>query len=398
MSASLEEELRAALDAASQFVHARAGLADRARLTARRRRRRLAAAIAATTAVLLVAAGGSYLLAGRHQSAPELTRQHRPKSGPMYLKGLPADYQVQQLAVSGRYLYVLTNGPDVLSAYDRATGKLVRAVAVPDPTVLAVGPGGLVWFMSTASSNSGGLWLLSPDLRLRSAYGGIQSTIILPVSRTTALIPTQYGLLTVRMPAPGQPGRATAHTEPGTSVGPSQDTAPRTWAGYLKGRVVVAATNGYGYNSHIVIAGQPRVRFGGSLRQQVGYVGGTGGSLWVSTFAIHNSNADASGPLVRLNGELRVTTPEFVRASPVLAKTEEIWAVGETVLAATAAAGHALVCFAAGSATGPIATLPVSGQVVALAVAQGTVYVSTQRSETNGAWAVARYPLPAGCR
>ncbi len=103
---------------------------------------------------------------------------------------------------------------------------------------------------------------------------------------------------------------------------------------------------------------------------------GTGGSLWVSTFAIHNSNADASGPLVRLDGQLRVTTPEFVRASPVLAKTEEIWADGETVLAATAAAGHALVCFAAGSATGPVATLPVSGQVVALAATQDTVYVT----------------------
>lgn len=399
MSASLEEELRAALDAASEFVHARAGLADRARLTVRRRRRRLAAAIAATTAVLLVAAGGSYLLAGRHKSAPELTRQHHPKSGPMYLKGLPADYQVQQLAVGGRYLYVLTNGPDVLSAYDRATGKLVRAVAVPaDPTVLAVGPGGLVWFMSAASSSSGGLWLLSPDLRLRSAYGGIQTNIILPVSRTTALIPTQYGLLTVRMPAPGQPGRATAHTEPGTSVGPSQNTAPNSWAGYLNGRVAVQATNGYGYDSHVVIAGQPSVRFGGSMRQQVGYVTGTGGSLWVSTFAFHYSNADASGPLVRLDGQLRVTTPEFVRASPLLAKTEEIWADGETVLAATATAAHALVCFAAGSATGPVATLPVSGHVVALAATEDTVYVTTQRSEINRAWAVSSYPLPASCR
>jgi hypothetical protein len=400
MSTNLDEELRAALDAASEFVHPRPGLADRARLIARRRRRRLAAAIAATTAVLLVVAGGSYMLAGRHQSAPELSRQeHRPKSGPMYLKGLPADYQIQQLAVSGRYLYVLTNGPDVLSAYDRVTGKLVHAVAVPgDPTVLAVGPGGLVWFMSTASSNSGGLWLLSPDLRLRSAYGGIQANIILPVSRTTALIPTQFGLLTVRMPPPGQPGRASAHQERGTGLGPALNTAPSTWAGYLDGRPVVEVTNGYGYDSHLVVAGQPGVRFGGSLQHQVGYVVGAGGSLWVATFAIHNSNADASGPLVRLDGQLRTTTPEFVRASPVLAKTEEIWADGETVMAATATAGHALVCFASGSATGPVATLPVSGQVVALAVAQDTVYVTTQRSQTNGARAVSRYPLPASCR
>jgi hypothetical protein len=400
MNASLEEELGAVLDAASEFVQPRPGHAERARLTARRHRQRLVAAIAATTTVLLAAAGGGYLLAGRHQSAPELTRQqHQPKSGPMYLQGLPADYQVQQLAVSGRYLYVLTNGPDVLSAYDRATGQLVRAVTVPgDPDVLAVGPGGLVWFMSSASSNTGGLWLMSPDLRLRSAYGAVQSSIILPVSRTTALIPTQYGLLTVRMPAPGQPGRGTAHRDPGTSVGPGLNTAPNTWAGYLNGRVAVLATNGYGYDSHVVIAGQPSIRFGGSLRQQAGYVISTGSSLWVSTFVIHNSSADASGPLVRLNGQLRPTTPEFVRASPVLARTKEIWADGDTVWAATAAPGHTLVCFAAGSAMGPVVTLPVSGQVVALAATRDTVYVSTQRSQTNGARAVARYPVPASCR
>ncbi len=396
MNTSLEDELRAALDAASEFVQARPGLAGRVRLSARRRRRRRTAVIAATTAVLLIAASASYVLAGRHQSAPELTRrQHHPKSGPMYLKGLPADYQVQQLAVSGPYLYVLTDGPDVLSVYDRATGKLVRAVTVPaDPVVLAVGPGGLVWFVST----TGGLWLLSPDLRLRSSYSAIQTNIILAVSRTTALLPTQYGLLTVQMPTPGQPGRATAHRDPGTSVGPSQNTAPNTWAGYLNGRVAVLATNGYGYDSHLVIAGQPGVRFGGSLQQQVGYVVNAGSSLWVSTFAIHNSYAAGSGPLVRLNGQLRPTTPEFVKASPVLAKTEEIWADGETVLAATAAAGHALVCFAAGSATGPVATLPVSGHVVALAIAHDTVYVSTERSQTDGAWAVSSYPVPASCR
>ncbi len=219
MSASLEEELRAALDAASEFVHARAGLAERARLSVRSRRRRLAAVIAGTTAVLLVAAGGSYLLAGRHQSAPQLTRQqHRPKSGPMYLKGLPADYQIQQLAVSGRYLYVLTNGPDVLSAYDRVTGKLVHAVAVPgDPTVLAVGPGGLVWFMSTAGSNSGGLWLLSPDLRLHSAYAGLGAIAIVPTGQTTALDTNAVrpGSRLADLPVPGQPGRASAASRDG---------------------------------------------------------------------------------------------------------------------------------------------------------------------------------------
>ena len=208
----MDSELRAAFHEGSEFVQPPPGLADKVRGAGRRRRRRLVAVIAAAAAVLLVAAGGSYLLAGLHQPGPELGGHHRAQSGPIYLKSLPADYQVQQLAVSGPYLYVLTNGPDVLSAYDRATGKLVRAVTVPaDPVVLAVGPGGLVWFVSWAGGgNSGGLWLLTADLRLRSAYGAVQTNVILPVGRTTALTPTQYGLLTVRMPAPGQPGQATA--------------------------------------------------------------------------------------------------------------------------------------------------------------------------------------------
>jgi hypothetical protein len=399
VSMSIDIELRAAFQAASEFVQPGSGLADNVRRAARRQRRKLAAAIAATTAFLLVAVLG--VLAGLRQAAPELNQHHSAKSGSIYLKALPADYQVQQLAVSGSYLYVLTHGPDTLSAYDRATGKLVQVVTVPAlPTALAVGPGGRVWLASTPSGgNAGGVWLLSPDLRLRSADGGVQTYIVLPLSPATAFVPSQYGLVTVRMPAPGLPGRASERLVPGTSLGPSMNTSPDAWAGVLEGRVVVQATNGHGFSSHVVVAGRPSLRFGGSLRQQIGGVTSTGSALWAATYALGNGSASSSGPLVRLDGQLRATTPESVRTSPVLAKAENVWSYGDTVWVATAARKHSLVCFvSAGSRMGPVVTLQVSGQVVALAASKATVYVSTDRSQTNGPWAVSSYPVPAGCR
>jgi hypothetical protein len=399
---TIDAELRAAFQEASEFVHPGPGLADKARGGARRRQRKLAGAIAATTSVLLVAAVSAYLLAGLRPPAPGPSQHHRHvQSGPIYLKALPAYYQVQRLAASGSYLYVLTHAPDTLSAYDLATGRLIHVVTVPAmPVALAVGPGGRVWLASTPSGgNTGGVWLLSPDLRSRSEDGGIQTNIVLPVSPVTAFVPSQYGLVTVRMPAPGLPGRASERLVPGTSLGPSMNTSPDAWAGVLDGAVVVQATDGHGFTSHVVVAGRPSLRFGGSLRQQIGGVTSTGSVLWAATYALNNGNASSWGPLVRLDGQLRATTPVSVRTSPVLAKAENVWSDGDTVWVATAASRHSLVCFvSAGSRMGPVVTVPVSGQVVALAASKATVYVSTDRSQTNGPWAVSSYPVPIGCR
>jgi hypothetical protein len=395
VSTSIDSELRAVFQEASEFVQPRPGLAESVRLATRRHRRRMAVAIA----VVLVVAGSSYLLTAHRQSSPAASHD-RPRE----LLTLPAYYQVQQLAVAGPYLYVLA-GEDgepgsALSAYDRATGRLIHRVSIPAaPSALAVGPGGLVWLSFYPDQNGGpsGTWLLSPDLRLRSSDPNVAQSPIVPVSRTTAFAVTQYGLVTVRMPAPGQPGHASQQVDPGTSIGPGQNTAPGVWAGMLDGRLVAQVTNGYGFDSHLVIAGQPSHTFGGSTLYQAGSVTSTGSSLWVEMFAVRNSYADSSGPLVRLNGQLRPTTPESVRSSAVLTRTENVWSAGNTVWAATAAPGHSLVCFAAGSQIGPVTTLPVSGQVAALAATPDTVYVTTTPRHTDDNFSVTSYPVPGAC-
>lgn len=400
MSAGIDQELKAAFETASGFVQPPAGLTESVRRATRRHRRRMAVAVSAATAVVLVAAGGSYLLAENRQSSPAASHDR-----PRQLLTLPAYYQVQQLAVAGPYLYVLAGengGPsNALSAYDRATGRLIHSVSIPAaPSALALGPGGLVWLSFYPDQNGGpnGTWLLSPDLRLRSSYPNVAESPIVPVSRTTAFAVTQYGLVTVRMPAPGQPGHASQQVDPGTSIGPGQNTAPGVWAGLLDGRLVAQVTNGYGFDSHLVIAGQPSRTFGGRTLYQAGSVTSTGSSLWVEMFAVRNSYADSSGPLVRLNGQLRPTTPESVRSSAVLTRAENVWSDGNTVWVATAAPGHSLVCFAAGSQLGPITTLPVSGQVAALAASPDTVYVTTTPQPTYDNSNVLSYPVPDTCR
>lgn len=400
MSTGVDQELKAAFETASEFVQPPAGLAERARTATRARRRRLAVTIAAVTAFVLVAAGGSYLLTAHRQSSPPASHDR-----PRQLLTLPAYYQVQQLAVAGPYLYVLAgeNGEPstALSAYDRATGRLIHSVSIPAaPSAFAVGPGGLVWlsFYPDQNGDPTATWLLSPDLRLRSSYPNVAESLIVPVSRTTAFAVTQYGLVTVRMPAPGQPGHASQQVDPGTSVGPSHNTAPGVWAGLLNGQLVAQVTNGYGFDSHLVIAGQPSRTFGGRTLYQAGSVTSTGSSLWVEMFAVRNSYADSSGPLVRLDGQLRPTTPASVRSSAVLSRTESVWSDVNTVWVASAARGHSLVCFAAGNPIGPVTTLPVSGQVAALAASPDTVYVTTTPQHSYDNFGITSYPVPAVCR
>jgi hypothetical protein len=399
VSTGIDRELKAAFETASEFVQPPPDLAKRARTASRARRRRLAATIAAVTASALVAVGGTYLLAKPRQP-PSRANHDRP--GPLIT--VPANYQVQQVAVSGQYLYVLTvveDSPYALSAYDRLTGRLMRRVSIPaDPSAMAIGPGGLVWlaFYPDQSGGPTAIWLLRPDLRLHSAIGGIQTSTILPIGRTTALIPDQNGLVRVHMPAPGQTGLATARLEPGTSLGPRPGPAPGVWAGLLDGRVVAQVTNGYGLDSHLVIAGQPGRRFGGTPQRQVGAVASTGSSLWVQLFAVKDNNAASSGPLVRLDGQLRETTPKFVKGSSVLTRSESVWSEGSTIWVASAARGHSLVCFAARSPNGPVTTLPLSGQVAALAATPGTVYVTSTPPHTYDSFTVTSYPVPVACR
>lgn len=398
MSTRLDDELQAAFEAASESIEPTPGLAERARRATRARRRRQLATVAACAA-MLVAAGGAYAATARHHGSPPA----HPASGRHVL--VRVGYPVSQTAVSGRYLYLASNQGSLIAAYDRSTAKLVRLITVPgSPAWLSVGPGGLVWVGAIDyDGQAGAVLLLRPDLSEHSTDASLDGAPVVPTGRQTAVAPTQYGLLDVSMPAPGLQGRASNRLVPGSSLGPSQNTAPGAWAGLLAGMVVVQVTNGYGYDSHLVSAGRPGRTFGGALQHEVGEVTSTGDALWVQMFAIKNSYAASSGPLVRVDGQLLATTPRFVENSAVLAKTEDVWSSGDTIWAATAARGHALVCFSARSQAGPVITVQASGTIASVAGTASTAYVTTVEGDSTvtPAWGpsvVTSLPVPAGCR
>jgi hypothetical protein len=397
MSTGFDGELKAVFETASEFVQPHPRLADRARAAARRRRRWTLAATAAASAVALAIAGTTYAAVAHHQGHAASPR--RRGSRPQILATV--DYQVTQLAVSGRYLYVLAAQNSLLTAIDRSSGRLVRRVTLPsEASALAVGPGGLVWVAFAPDQNSGptGIWLLTSDLRQHSAVPGIQATTILPVGRTSAWVPDQNGLLLVHVPVPGQAGRASQQLEPGSSFGSNQSVTPGGWSAWLGGRVAALVTGRNGNDGHLAIAGSPSLRFGGTLRTQISAMTSTGDSLWVTTYAQRNGETSLQGPLVRLNTRLALTTPASVQSSSVLARSESVWSAGDTIWVASGVRGHSLVCFSASGKIGPVTTIPVSGEVVALAATAGTVYVNAE--QPPGSYApspITSYPIPAAC-
>jgi hypothetical protein len=397
MSGNITQELTETFASASEFVQPPPGLTERVRSGVRRRRRRALAATAIATVVLLGAAATGYAAAGSHRAAARL---QAPTARSRVIGTV--SYQVTQLAVSGRYLYVAAGQNSWVSAYDVVTGRLIATITVPgEPVALAVGPGGLVWvgYAPAGSAAPSGIWLLSPDLRQHSGLTGLSADSIVPVSRTTALVPSRHGLLQVRLPLPGQPGQGSQHAEPGTGLGPGATTAPGAWSGMLGNRVTVQVSTGTGDNSRLVVAGQPGLTYGGSARTHINGATSTGSAVWVSTFAQINGESSLQGPLVRLNAALTPTTPPAVLTSPVLSRSEDVWSDGRTLWVATGVLTHSLVCLAAGSRTGPVVTLPVSGQVVALAAAGSTVYVNAQEPPGSTAPSkIVSYPVPAACR
>jgi hypothetical protein len=403
MSTGIDEELRAAFAAASDFVQPPPTLAGRVRAAVRARRRRRALVVtAATCVVALLAVGLTYAAAGGRQS-PAAT--HR---GQVTRFRLPHGYQVSDVAANGSYLYVLFGQVNVLAAYNRATGKLIRRVTLPDsPGGLAVGPGGLVWvnyFLRDGAS--AGLWLLTPDLRLHSFLPGGRAT--LPVGSTTALVTAPTGVGRVTMPVPGTAGHGQTVWGAFGSLGPPLSTAPGA-AALLDGRLVVEVTNRAGLHPRLIIAGQPSLSYAG------GPFTSTGSAVWLVTrgsqslVTINAATGRATtvvyfGPLVRLDGQLRPTTPATVQGSALLSEAAGVWSHGNTIWVSlspqTWATGPSLVCFTAGSRIGRITTLPVRGSVLALAATRYTVYVSTVPAGNYGALGsgVSGYRVPAACR
>ena len=397
MSTGFDQELKAAFETASDFVMAPAALADRVRAGARRRRRRALAVTAAASAVLLAIAGTAYAAVSQDRGATAVTAAGR---SPKTLATVA--YPVTQLAVGGRYLYVLGGEDALLTAYDRDTGKLVRRVTLPSvASALAVGPGGLVWVSYSPDQGSGpaGIWLMTPDLRRRSADPGVVAPAIVVTGRTSARVPGQGGLLRVHIPAPGEPGRASQQLEPGTSLGPDARAPSGIPAEQLGGREAVLVTTGSATDGHVVIAGSPALRYGGTPDTRIADMTSTGNALWVTIYALRDGNWVVDGPLVRLNSRLSRAMPAAVQSSPLLARTESVWSAGDTVWVTTDAPGHSLTCFTAGGRTGLVTTLPVTGRVVALAASGPTVYVNAlQPPYTWNTTSITSYPIPAACR
>jgi hypothetical protein len=392
----IEDELRATFEAASDFVQPRSALADSVRNATRRRRRRLTAGFAAATACVLVAAGSAYVAV--HSQPSRLVADEHGK----VLVTVPRGQSLVWIAASGRYLYAETtpqNGPLSVTAYDQASGRLVGRITFrkADEADMYTGPDGSVWAVVGPLGNFGPVktWLLSPDLQRHSIGPKVQSTFILPVSRTTALIPVAAGLLKLTMPAPGQPGHATERLEPGTGLGRGVMTLGLGWANMLDGRVAVDLADNDGYDYHVVIAGHPSFRYGNQNIPQTAAV--AGGSLWFAN--------GLARPLVRLNGQLEPTTPGFVTADPALQHVGYVSSADGTIWVQSLRfrqfltfGAHSLVCFPAQSQDGPVVTLPVHGYIWELAAAGRTVYVTTSRSANGSPRSITSYPVPAACR
>jgi hypothetical protein len=352
--------------------------------------------------VAVIATAGALLAgrtdeAGRHPrpaSSQVTSRPARPRQAVAIAPGAG----VAALAVAGNRLYLATdfagNPPYDLAAYDRRTGRLIRRVSVPAlPMTLVTGQGGNVWLTFSPDQGGGpaGTWLLSPDLARRSATRLIAAAGLFPVSTDTAIATSQYGLMIVQLPAPGAAGTAVVRRDPGTAIDGRFAVGALARAG---NRFTVQVTDGAGEHSHLVIAGHPGTSYSGGRSSQAGAPASEDGGLWAVTFA---AGAQA-GPLVRLSPNLTVTTPAEISASPVLHRSEQVWAYGHTVWVATASGRHQLVCFRYDGTAGPLQSLPVRRQPVALAMTARTLYVSLATSEVGVSSGVLAYPVPAACR
>lgn len=397
MSTEIEAALRAAFEEAGQEVAPRPDLAERVRAATRRRRRRIAVACSLAAAVVVSASAYAAVALGPDQHRPPVappSHHHQPRA----LVRIPAGAGVQALAIAGRDLYVATdyagNPPYALSAYNRVTGALIGRVRIPAmPAALHTGPGGSVWLAFYPDQNAGpsATWLLTTDLSRHSTYGDALFDL-LPTGRETALLATQYGLTQLRMPVPGTAGHAVARKDPSEKIDGRFAVVSLT---AIDGRVAARVIDGYGRFSHLVIAGRPRMRFGGGDSTQVGSMTTEERGIWAT---ISPNDSQNVGPLVRLSPSLRVITPRAVSANPILRQSEQVWSHGSTVWVASAAAGHRLVCFSYRGRMGPLTTVRVPGQPAVLAAAGDTIYVSFSTGVADATSSIHAYPVPAACR
>src|SRR6202042_161400 len=142
-------------------------------------------------------------------------------------------------------------------------------------SALVVGPAGLVWGSYAPDQGRGpaGVWLLNPGLGRPSPHPGHAAPA----------------------PARGQPGRASQQLEPGSTLGPGA-RVPSGLADQLGRRVAVLVTTGSVNDGHVVIAGSPGLRYGGTPDTHIGAMASTGNALWVTIYALRDGNRAIDGP------------------------------------------------------------------------------------------------------
>jgi hypothetical protein len=400
MIPGIEDELRAALAEASEAIQPRSDLAERVRQASTRRRRALAGAIAAGLAV--VTASSLVAVYGVGQNSRPPTGHHgKQRSGVRIAVnyGTPA-----VMAVSGRMIYV--GGGDYpiafLAAYDRTTGRLVRRIGVPAlPSVVKVGPGGRVWLGFYPDWNGGGtgVWLLSPDLRLRSGvdlgtrrYRGAPPFDVLPTGADTAVLTADQGLATLRLPPPGQPGAAIMRWGP-QIPGSRQIHGVPVQLAASAGRIAVRVGSDDAHGLITFTApGSPVFR--PSPADGVGGLAVGAHGLWT---AIFTRNGDFTKGLLRLDDQLKPTTPRSIGRDRLFTNegVQDIVTLGNAVWVILAGS-PSLACFAdRGAQAGPVVALHArgvaGGSIAAIAAIGNTLYVL----DPSG---VSSYRVPAACR
>lgn len=392
MSIDLERELRAVFHEASQFVLPRADLVRQVRRATRRRR----LALGIVTAAAMAAAGSGYLGAaggGRHVPPRPVTHRHAVKPrGPLAIT-TPGGYEA--LAVGGPVLYVATGSfPDAaLSAYDRASGQLIRRIRVPStPRALRVGPGGLVWLTFYPDQNGGrtGLWLLSPDLSQHSSLdprmtGRLGLADVLPTGPTDALV-ADGGLADLHMPLPGRPGQAKLRRV--TAMPADHGYGGAAEFARLGGRIALLQED-IRQNFRIVFAGTGGPVFNPGAGVTINSMVTGGNSLWITTGA--QPAGPSTGGVIRLDDRLRVVTPRSISGNTALAFPDQVWQTGDTVWVTTHSSSRSLFCFRFRTGVGPVINVPARLPPGDLAVTSDTAYAADALGVTS-------YHIPAACR
>lgn len=403
MSPGIETELRDALAHASESIIPPSDLADRVRRASRRRRHVLTGVIAAGLAT--VVAGSVIAIYGPEhgQRHPAVNHHGHRRGGVNIVLGYASP---DKIAAAGRWIYVTAGGGypgEVLRAYQRATGRLVRSIGIPAQAgTLQVGPGGLVWLTFYPDSNGGGtgVWLLSPDLKLRSGvnlgtrrYRGAAPFDLLPTGADTAMLATDWGLATLRLAPPGQPGAPALRWLPQVPGSRRIQGLPTQLAAFA-GRVAVSVHSDSG-RALISFAGPRSGQFSPDPGDALGAVAASASGLWTTLFT---NNGQTSLGLIRLDSRLRLSTPRSIRDDPVFHRAQQVVTLGRTVWVFLPGPPPSLACFTdRGGRIGPV-TKPgyrpepaTNIGVSSLAAVGHTLYVL-------GPVAVASYPIPPPCR